>query len=71
MMLIFITLQHLQSALAIRIEKEDPKLIAYSTFFVIGYKQIIDVLLMKAAIETLLKRKTVWTSAKRIGTEQK
>ena len=67
MMIIFIILQHLQAALAVRIEGEDPKLILYSTFFVIGYKQIIDVLLMKSAIETLLGRKAVWTTVKRQG----
>jgi cellulose synthase/poly-beta-1,6-N-acetylglucosamine synthase-like glycosyltransferase len=67
MMIIFIILQHLQAALAVRIEGEDPRLILYSTFFVVGYKQIIDVLLMKSAIETLLGRKAVWTTVKRQG----
>ena len=67
MMVIFIILQHLQAALAVRIEGENPKLILYSTFFVIGYKQIIDVLLMKSAIETLFGRKAVWTTVKRQG----
>lgn len=64
---LFILLSHLQSALAIRIDGDDPKLIAYSTFMVIGYKQITDFLLLKAAIDVLFKRKAVWTSAKRIG----
>lgn len=64
---LFILLSHLQSALAIRIDGDDPKLIAYSTFMVIGYKQITDFLLLKAAIDVLFKRKAVWTSIKRIG----
>ena len=64
---LFILLSHLQSALAIRIDGDDPKLIAYSTFMVIIYKQITDFLLLKAAIDVLVKRKAVWTSAKRIG----
>lgn len=67
MMIIFIILQHLQAALAVRIEGENPRLILYSTFFVVGYKQIIDVLLMKSALETLLGRKAVWTTVKRQG----
>lgn len=67
MMAIFIALQHLQAALAVRIEGENPRLILYSTFFVVGYKQIIDALLMKAAIETLFRRKAVWTTIKRQG----
>jgi hypothetical protein len=53
--------------LAIRIDGDDPKLIAYSTFMIIGFKQITDFLLLKAAIDVLFKRKAVWTSAKRVG----
>jgi len=64
---LFIILQHLQTALAVRLDGEDPKVIAYSLFAVIGYKQIIDFLLIKAGFEELLKRKAVWTSVKRIG----
>ncbi|MEW6043815.1 MAG: glycosyltransferase [Thermoproteota archaeon] len=71
MLVIFIALQHLQAALAVRIEGEDPRLIAYSAFFVVGYKQIIDFMLMKSAIETLLRRKAVWTTVKRTGLKSK
>lgn len=71
MLLLFITLQHLQNALAVRIEGEDPKLIAFSTFFVIGYKQIIDAIMLKSAIETFLRRQAKWTTVKRQGIRSK
>jgi len=71
MMAHFILLTYLVSALAVRIDKSDPKLIAYAIFFVIGYKQIVDFLLIKALFEMLLHKKAVWTSAKRVGFETK
>ena len=65
--LLFMLLQCLQSALAVRIDRDDPKLILFSPFLVLGYKQLVDFLLIKATLESLFKRKAVWTSAKRIG----
>ena len=64
---LFITLQTLMSALAVRIDREDPRLILFSPFLVIGYKQIVDILLIKGTLETIFKAKTSWTSARRIG----
>lgn len=64
---LFIILQYLQSALAVRIDGDDPKLIAYSIFLVLGYKQIVDAILMKSAIDAALGRKATWTRAKRTG----
>ena len=55
------------SALAVRIDRDDPRLIAFSPFLVIGYKQLVDFLLIKSILETLFKTKTQWTSPKRIG----
>ncbi|MCH7649307.1 MAG: hypothetical protein IIA83_11980, partial [Thaumarchaeota archaeon] len=51
----------------VRLDGEDPKVIAYSFFAVVGYKQIVDFLLIKATFDAFLKRKAVWTSVKRIG----
>lgn len=65
--LLFVVLQHLLTALAVRIEGEDPKLIAFSTFLIIGYKQIVDIFLIKAALDMLFKRRVSWTRAQRIG----
>jgi len=55
------------SALAIRIDDEDPKILWHAGFLVFGLKQIVDFLLLKAIIEQLRKKKATWTSAKRIG----
>ena len=64
---IFTVVHYLMSALAIRIDDEDPKLLWYAGFLVFGFKQIVDFLLLKAIIEQLRKKKATWTSAKRIG----
>jgi len=34
----------------------------------VGYKQLIDSLVAKAAVDVLTKRKNTWTSARRYGT---
>ena len=64
---IFIVVHYLMSALAIRIDDEDPKLLWHAGFLVFGFKQIIDYLLLKAIIEQLRNKKATWTSAKRTG----
>ncbi len=64
---IFSILQVLQAALAVRMDNEDPKLIFYSVFLVVGYKQILDFLLIRAVFEHLFRRKMTWTSADRVG----
>jgi cellulose synthase/poly-beta-1,6-N-acetylglucosamine synthase-like glycosyltransferase len=64
---IFIVVHYLMTALAIRIDKEDPKLLWHTIFLVFGFKQITDFLLLKAIIEQLGNKKATWTSAKRIG----
>ncbi len=64
---LFITLQYLQSALAVRIDGDDPKLIAYAIFLVIGYKQLVDFLLIKGIFDSMIGKKAIWTSASRTG----
>jgi cellulose synthase/poly-beta-1,6-N-acetylglucosamine synthase-like glycosyltransferase len=64
---IFIVVHYLMTALAIRIDREDPKLLWHTIFLIFGFKQIIDFLLLKAIIEQLRNKKATWTSAKRIG----
>jgi len=64
---LFIILQTLMSALAVRIDREDPRLILFSPFLVIGYKQIIDILLVFGCLQEVFRTKAKWTSAKRIG----
>ena len=67
----FIVLQYLINAMAVRLDGDDPKLILYSVFFNFGYKQLLDAILLWAAISQLFKRKAKWTSAKRIGFNEK
>jgi cellulose synthase/poly-beta-1,6-N-acetylglucosamine synthase-like glycosyltransferase len=62
----FILAQYMLCAMAVRMDKDDKKMILYSVFLVIGYKQIIDILQIKAVIEELLGAKAKWTSAKRV-----
>jgi len=50
----FLTLQVLQSILAILIAEDDMKLAIYSPFFVIGYKQLLDLIMIKALIDIIL-----------------
>lgn len=64
---IFSLLQCLQAALAVRLDNEDPKLIPYAIFLVVGFKQILDVLLIMATLRWIFKKKARWTSAERIG----
>ncbi len=64
---IFMVVHFLMSALAIRIDEEDPKLLLHAGFLLFGFKQIVDFLLLKAIIEQLTRRKATWTSARRIG----
>jgi len=63
----FAGLQALLVALAVRIDGDDPKLIFFSVFFILGFKQILDFLLVMQLIEQILGRKTRWSSTKRVG----
>ncbi|MDC8451750.1 MAG: glycosyltransferase [Candidatus Nitrosotalea sp.] len=67
MFAIFSALQCLQVALAVRLDNEDPKLIPYGVFLVVGFKQILDILLVSAIFGYLRKKEQTWTSADRIG----
>ena len=64
---VFTVVHFLMSALALRIDEDDPKLLAYSGFLVLGFKQLIDFLLLKAIIEQITRRKATWTRAQRVG----
>ena len=67
MFAIFSSLQCLQVALAVRLDNEDPRLVLYGIFLVVGFKQILDIFLVGAVFEHLIKKDKVWTSAERIG----
>ena len=63
----FIILQYLLTALAVRIDGDNPKLILFAIFFVFGFKQILDFILLRQALEQLFGKRARWTSAKRTG----
>jgi cellulose synthase/poly-beta-1,6-N-acetylglucosamine synthase-like glycosyltransferase len=67
----FIVLQYLINAMAVRIDGDEPKMALYSIFFNFGYKQLLDGILLIAVITHIFKRKATWTSARRIGMEEK
>jgi poly-beta-1,6 N-acetyl-D-glucosamine synthase len=50
----FIALQFLQSLLGVLIAEDDMKLIVYSPLFIIGYKQFLDIVMLKALIDIIL-----------------
>ena len=63
----FVALQFLFSALAIQLDEEDIRLAVYAPFFVVGYKQLCDLIMIKSLFDVLLKRKMGWGRAKRMG----
>lgn len=64
----FVILQYMMAALAVRMDKDDKRLILFSVFLVIGFKQITDVLQIRAIIDELFNKKATWTSASRVRT---
>ncbi|OLB89455.1 MAG: hypothetical protein AUH25_06825 [Thaumarchaeota archaeon 13_1_40CM_38_12] len=67
MFAIFTVLQCLQAALAVRMDNEDPRLIPFGVFLVVGYKHILDFLLIRAVFERIFRKQMTWTSSERIG----
>ena len=63
----FIVLQYLITALGVRIDGDDPRLILFAIFFNLGYKQLLDFILLRQVVEQLFKKEARWTSAKRVG----
>lgn len=66
--LFFILLQALEALMTITLDDEDRRLVLYSPLFVFGYKNILDIFLVKSLIDVLLlRRKFGWTRATRVG----
>jgi cellulose synthase/poly-beta-1,6-N-acetylglucosamine synthase-like glycosyltransferase len=65
-LLMFIVAQFLLSAMAIRMDRDDKKMLVFSIFMVLGYKQLIDFLSVRAIVEEALGKKAIWTSAQRV-----
>jgi len=52
----FVFLQFLLSVLAIKLGNDDMKLCIYAPFYIIGYKQFLDYIMLKAFFDVLLNR---------------
>ncbi len=66
----FILLQTTYNFLALQMDDEDMKLIIYSPFFVVGYKEIRNFIKLRALIDVLRKREMQWGAIQRIGETQ-
>jgi cellulose synthase/poly-beta-1,6-N-acetylglucosamine synthase-like glycosyltransferase len=68
-LLFFCLLQFMLSMLAVQLDDEDWKLALYSPLFILGYKHLCDIIMIKSLIDVLFRRKLKWTSVRRIGAE--
>lgn len=67
-LMLFITLQALHSALAIDLAGEErADLLIYSPLLVIGYKHLIDFFVVKAVIDHFRRGRKEWSRARRYG----
>ena len=64
--LIYSFLETMVSYLALRLDKEDIRLIIYTPLFVLGYRQFVDIVRIYAYYE-MLQGKLTWTRAERYG----
>ena len=67
--IIYTTLESLTSLLALRLDNEDESLVAYSPAFVLGYRQLLD-LIRLYSFYVLMKGSLSWTRAERYGGTQ-
>lgn len=66
----FLVLLALLSLLAIEIDGERRRLTVYAPLSIIGYKQFLDVILLKSLFDVFSGRKLQWTGAGRTPTEE-
>lgn len=63
---VFVLLQAAITTLAVQMEDEDYSLVAYTPLFVLAYKPLLDLVMVKSALDLLLGREVAWTSAERL-----
>lgn len=63
----FVLLETLFSLLALIMDGEDLRLLIFAPLFVIGYRQVRDIIRLKAMLEVIFRRKIGWTRASRMG----
>jgi hypothetical protein len=63
---LFVSLQFVLSSIALLIDEEDDwKLVLYSPLMVIGYKHLVDLIIIKGVLDVAFRRKGLkWTSSK-------
>jgi cellulose synthase/poly-beta-1,6-N-acetylglucosamine synthase-like glycosyltransferase len=59
--LVFLCLEFLLCATAIAMENESWTLLLYAVFFVIGYKQVLDFIIVKSIFDVLFRKDLKWT----------
>ena len=64
-------MQATYSYLAVQMDDEDVKLILVSPLFVVGYKEIRNLIKIKSLFDVILKRESKWGSIKRVGTPKR
>jgi biofilm PGA synthesis N-glycosyltransferase PgaC len=64
--LLFTSLQFVLSSIALLIDEEDDwKIVLYSPLMVVGYKHLVDLIIIKGVLDVAFRRKNLkWTSAK-------
>lgn len=67
-LMMFLSLSFLLSVISIIMDEQKgrSKLVLYSPFMVIGYQQILDIIIIKSIIDVLFRRNVKWASIKRI-----
>ena len=63
----FAWLQCLVSLVAVRLADRDLSLLGYAPLFVVGYRQFLDVVMLKSLVDVLGNRELGWTSPRRTG----
>jgi cellulose synthase/poly-beta-1,6-N-acetylglucosamine synthase-like glycosyltransferase len=59
--LIFTALEAVLSSIAVIMDEEDWKLLLFSPFLVVGYKNLIDFMIIKSVFDVLSRKKLEWT----------
>lgn len=65
--IIFLVMQFIVSLIAVNKGEEDPRLILYSPFLILGYKHLIDLIKIKSIIYQLMKKPARWNKLDRTG----
>jgi biofilm PGA synthesis N-glycosyltransferase PgaC len=64
---VFTLLQLFVTGLGVQTSNNDMKLTLYAPFFVIGYRQFLDFVMLKSLVDVLFGRDIGWTSPDRTG----